>query len=527
MAAALHPPAEARRAAPGRLWHRLPLLELAIGATASLGLAPFGFWPATPAALGLALWHLSGPGPARRAGARALFVGVGYFGAGLAWIVEPFLVDAATYGWMAPFALILMALGGGLFWAVPVWTACRLAASPPARGIAIAAALLVSEWLRGWIFTGFPWAQPGQAWLGSPVAQLAAAGGQLGLTALSLTLAALPVVFLRASGRRAGWAGLAASALLLAGVWAGGAARLAAPDPAPTTIVLRLVQPDADQALKWDPGWAAEFYRRLLAGSAGPTAEGRIPDAVIWPETAVSFLLNEAGPVLPQMAGSAGGAMLLTGMQRAEGARWYNSLVAVSPDGAARPVYDKFHLVPFGEYIPWGDAMARLGITAFAAQNGFGYSPGPGPAVLRIGALPPFQPLICYEAVFPQHLRATASARPEWLLQVTNDAWFGGFSGPWQHLAQARLRAIETGLPLIRVANTGITAAIDARGRVIAGLGLGAQGRIDVTLPGALPPTPWLARGDAPLVAVAALLLLLAALGDKARQPIDGRRHGP
>ncbi|MRX50803.1 apolipoprotein N-acyltransferase [Paracoccus sp. S-4012] len=515
-------------AAPPRVSRlRLTLLELALGAAAALGHAPFDFWPATPVALGLALWHLARAATARQAGLRGLFIGAGYFAVALVWIVEPFLVEPEIHGWMAPFALVFMALGGGLFWAVPVGLAARLVRGWRARAVAMAVLLLVSEWLRGWIFTGFPWAMPGQAWVGTPVAQLAAWGGQLGLTALTLTLAVLPVVLWRPArtGLLGAAPGLAASAVLLSAAWIAGLMRLAAPEAPATGLVLRLVQPNADQALKWDPDWATEFYRRLLQGSAGPTAFGSLPDAVIWPETAVSFLLNDAGPVLPQMAEAAGGAPLLTGMQRHQGGRWFNSLVEVAPDGTATAVYDKFHLVPFGEYIPWGDAVARFGIGAFAAQNGFGYTSGPGPAVLQLDRLPPFQPLICYEAVFPQHLRAPA-ARPEWLLQITNDAWFGQVSGPWQHLAQAQLRAIETGLPLMRVANTGISAAIGPRGRIAAQLGLGVLGRIDAVLPAPLPPTLWYRFGDGPLLALALALLGLTVAADR-RRPIDGTRRSP
>ena len=196
----------------------------------------------------------------------------------------------------------------------------------------------------------------------------------------------------------------------------------------------------------------------------------------------MNFLLNDAEGVLPVLAGSAG-APLVTGIQRREGGRYFNSLVALDAQGRPEAVYDKFHLVPFGEYIPWGDALARFGISAFAAQSGRGYSSGSGPASMQAGKLPPFQPLICYEAIFPQHLRGLDN-RPAWLLQATNDGWFGRFLGPYQHLAQARLRSIESGLPMMRAANTGVSAVIDARGAVRQSLGLGVAGKIDAKLPG-------------------------------------------
>ena len=212
---------------------------------------------------------------------------------------------------------------------------------------------------------------------------------------------------------------------------------------------------------------------------------------------------------------AAAGAPLITGIQRLDGSRFYNSLVTLDAGGQVTGLYDKFHLVPFGEYIPWGDQMARFGISAFAAQQGNGYSSGPGPQVMQIEGLPAFQPLICYEAIFPQHLRGLDS-RPGWLLQITNDSWFGQFSGPYQHLAQARLRALQSGLPLIRVANTGVSAVIDARGGLRDTLGLGEMGVIDAPLPGALPATPWIRWGDWPVVLLMAALLAGCAIRRRA-----------
>ena len=203
--------------------------------------------------------------------------------------------------------------------------------------------------------------------------------------------------------------------------------------------------------------------------------------------------------------------------------RFYNSLALLSRDGGIQTVYDKFHLVPFGEYMPWGDALARIGITAFAAQSGNGYSAGAGPRVLSLPGLPGFQPLICYEAIFPQHLRGL-DERPQWILQITNDGWFGTFSGPYQHLAQARLRAIESGLPLIRAANTGISAVIDAHGQLRQTLALGKTGKIDAQLPGAMAPTLWLRLGPWPVVLIALLALALAFAAPRPVQRGTDRR---
>lgn len=506
------PRAPSPRSGPGGLLRR-PLKAwrlvgfLLLGAVIALGQQPWGLWLLSLLALALALHGSAAALSARATGLRAGLVGTGFFALAMSWITEPFLVQPEIHGWMAPFALILMALGGGAFWAIPGWLAGRLTPPGPRRVGALAALLLIFEWLRGWIFTGLPWAMLGHGWIDTPPAQAAAWVGAIGLSALMLTLAALPAMIWRSDAGR----GRTAAALLLplgllGLVWLAGTARLATPIQ-PRGITLRLVQPDADQALKWDPDWAQIFWDRLLSESAAPPA-GPAPDAVIWPETAVSFLLNNADEALA-VASQAAGAPVLMGIQRAEDRRYFNALIEVAPGGEVVQTYDKFHLVPFGEYIPLGDRLARLGIGAFAAQQGFGYTPGPGPQVLHPQGLPRMQPLICYEAIFPQHIRATEGA--EWLLQVTNDAWFGTFSGPYQHLAQARLRAIESGLPLMRAANTGVTAAIDPLGRVTDWLPLGAVGHIDAALPLPLPRTLWLRLGPWPVL-LAGLLVLLGCV---------------
>ncbi len=310
--------------------------------------------------------------------------------------------------------------------------------------------------------------------------QAAALVGPHLLGLLTLVAALLP-------GSRRLYAVAVAAALVAAG-WGFGAWRLAQPVPArDPAFVVRLVQPDADQREKWQPGMEQVFYERHLALSTAPA--GRRPDATIWSETAVPFLLDRDRALLAESAAAAAPGRLILGIRRvedgAEGPRWFNSLAVLAPDGGTAAVYDKHHLVPFGEYVPLAGVVRRLGLPALTTLTTSGFSAGPGPAVLAVPGVPPFLPLICYEAIFPHGLRAPG-ARPEWLVQVTNDAWFGTASGPYQHLAQARVRAIEQGLPLARAANTGISAMIDPYGRVIASLGLGEAGYVDVELPGAL-----------------------------------------
>jgi len=498
-------------------------LALVAGAMAAAGQAPWSLWPVALAGFGGGIWLVArapAPGPAARLG---LAFGVGHFGLALSWIVEPFLVDAARHGWMAPFALILMAAGFGAFWAAAFAAAARLWAPGPRRVVGLALLLTLAEALRAHLFGGFPWALPGHVWIGLPPAHAAAWVGEHGLTAATLAGVGLAVAGAMALGRGriAGLAGAAgiAALLLLPALWPAGGASAADPG-AP---LLRLVQPNADQRIKWAEGARDALFARLLDASVpGP---GLPPDAVIWPESAVPFLLDDSAPERARIADAAGGAPVLTGIQRSEGWRYFNSLAVIGPDGTVGAVYDKHHLVPFGEFMPAGDLLFdTFGISAFAARLGAGFTAGPGPQTLDLGPLGQVLPLICYEAVFAREIRA-APRRPDWILQVTNDAWFGIHSGPYQHLALARLRAIETGLPVVRVANTGVTALIDGHGRVIEALALGVQGHLDVRLPPALPATPYWRVGDWPVFAL--LLALLVFLRPDARRGIDTARASP
>lgn len=481
------------------------------------------------------------PGQSRSAGAALWWgaAGLGYFALALSWIVEPFLVDIALYGWMAPFALPLMAGGLALFWAaaggLAVWIAARQA---PLLPLAFALTLWLAEGARGLLFTGFPWAELGQMWIGTPLDQSAAYVGGFGLTGLTFLAAALA---LTGPGRAARVLGPLAALSLGLSLWLFGAARLAAPLPEGPGGVLRLVQPHIAQSVKWDPEAAAGHLEKLLRLSALPPQGPARPDLVIWPETAVPYYLDPAltqyladfGPGVPLVAGAQ------TGVQGApppppgaEGEALgpvFNALVVIQPDGQIAQRYDKRHLVPFGEYIPFGDwVWERFGLAAFAAQTGHAYTPGGARALLvfgpRLGAA---LPLICYEVIFPGELHRPLADRGAWILQVTNDAWFGRWSGPYQHLDQARLRAIEQGLPLVRVANTGVSAVVDARGRILQSLPLGAEGVLDAALPGALPPPPFARLGPGPVFA--ALCVLLAVLTLYARLALrlrlDGRRR--
>lgn len=477
-------------------------LAFALGALAALGQAPLGFWWATLAALAGLIWLLRRTTGGRDAFLVGLFAGAGHFGLALNWIVEPFLIDIARHGWMAPFAVLLLSFGLGLFWAGAA-VAARLFANPVLGFVASFTAL---EALRGVIFTGFPWAMLGHVWIGTPLDQVAALGGASLLTLVTLLSAALPVLWR--------WTGLAGSVLILAAALGFGLWRLAQPLPEPRTQTLRLVQPNAEQSAKWEAARAREFLDRLLALTAKDTPA----DLTIWPETAVPYMLEYAPEVADMVVAASEGRPVAVGIQREDGERFYNSLRVLEGGGEETARYDKAHLVPFGEYIPFGDLAYRwFGLRAFAAQAGNTYSAGPGPQVLDLGRFGKVLPLICYEAIFPGDVNA-APERADWMLQITNDAWFGTLTGPFQHFAQARLRAVEQGLPLIRVANTGVTAVVDAHGRVVRALPFGSMAALDTTIPGALPPTPYSRWGELPVL----MLLAGLALAAMARRRITG-----
>ncbi|WP_050928205.1 apolipoprotein N-acyltransferase [Aestuariivita boseongensis] len=479
------------------------LFALLAGALGALGLAPYGIWPATLVSLAGAFILFDRADSPRQAALTGWAFGTGYFALALLWIVEPFLVEPEIYGWMAPFALVFMAAGLALFWAVGFLVAAR--AREGMRLLTLITALAVAELARAYVLTGFPWAGFAQIWVGhGPDLLLATIGPHgLGLITLFAGLALARAI--------AGQGALPVRLLGLLPVAAvlgfGFVLAASLPPVAEGAKVVRLVQPNARQDQKWDPEMIPVFLNRNLTF----TAQTPRPDLIVWPETSVPTLMEYGGPIFEEMSAAAQGTPVIAGVQRREGARLYNSAFLL--DGATpTQIYDKHHLVPFGEYIPLGDLAARFGLFGFAARDGQGFSSGSGPRLMDLGDLGRALPLICYEAVFPQ-LSRTAD-RPDMLIQITNDGWFGQHSGPYQHLAQARMRAIEQGLPMIRVANTGISAMIDPYGRITHSLGLGEAGYLDAPLPQALPKTLYARSGDWPMLG----LLILASLGLVAMQ---------
>lgn len=449
--------------------------------------------------------------PLRSAFLMGWLAGLGYFGVSTWWIAEPFLVDVAIHGWMAPFAVVLMGGGLALFWGLGGLVYRALRPRSAWKPIVFAGVFAGLEWLRGHILTGFPWNLPGETWrAGSAPSQAAALVGAYGLTWITLAIASAPAV-LMLPVRRLAQAGLmVAAGIGLTVLYAGGAGRLAAaprPAYAPDAPVIRVVQANIDQKEKWKPenlDAVVTAYEQLTARPAAAR-----PDIVIWPEGALPAVIDDliapGSPYAPRLRDVVtSGQTLLMGANRVEpdgkgGWRYFNTLVAFRREDQVLQVggyYDKYRLVPFGEFLPLGDLAGRLGIRALVHMPE-DFSGGPPPRPLVVPGVPPVQVLICYEALFPG-LAADGGGRPAWILNVSNDAWFGRTSGPWQHLNIASYRAIEQGLPMVRSTPTGVSAVIDPQGRIVPGtrLGLDAFGVIDARLPTPAPATLYSRAGD-------------------------------
>jgi apolipoprotein N-acyltransferase len=477
-------------------WRRLAAAAL-LGGLATLAVPPADLIPVLLVAFPGLIWLLDGVETKKGAFALGWFFGFGHHLLGLYWISAALFTDIERFWWALPLSAvglpILLAMFSGGATLTFHMLRRRGFGIGLGRPLLFAACWCLWEWLRGHVFTGFPWNLIGYGWVGVlPMLQTVSLVGIYGLTLVTVLVASLPAALPdRDTTPRLAWAGVAAGLALLAVLGGWGAWRLAgAVDEPVPGVRLRLVQAAIDQRLKWAPAERVQNFQNHLALSAAPPADPSAPppNVIIWPETAVPFFVEEDARVRQAMASVIPpGGLLITGAPRttvgADGERrYFNGMVAVDGSGAAVADYDKFHLVPFGEYMP---LRQWLPVGAIAG-NGAEFSAGPGPRTLdlegRVAGLPSFSPLICYESIFPGAVVDTAD-RPHWLLNLTNDAWYGRTAGPHQHFAINQVRAVEEGLPLVRVANTGISGVVDSYGRVQQLLGLGERGFIDTTLP--------------------------------------------
>lgn len=476
------------------VWQRRILIAV-LGGFAALGQAPFGWWWAT--VLSLSIWMVLAEGvtSGRRGFGLGFWFGFGYFAIALRWIISPFLVDPVSHGWMAPFAIVLMASGGGLFWGLVTSVATRFW---PASLAALIVLVTAAETIRSLILTGFPWALLGHVWVDTPVAQLASWGGPHFLTVLTMLAAASLVWIVRER-----WMAVSIPVLML-GLGLLKSGEVVSSDLGAEPQIVRLIQPNAPQDEKWDADRKWTYLDRMLEF----TNDGDVPDLVVWPETALTTLLEYSELILAEMSVVARGATLVTGVNQRQNGRFYNSFLVMDGNGVLTDIYQKSHLVPFGEFTPGGEWLKRLGLPGYAASDGQAFTPGSGDHLVNIRGIGPARALICYEGIFAEEI-SVGDERPRLLVLITNDAWFGNGAGPAQHLAQAQLRAIEQGLPMVRVANTGISAMIDPFGRITGQIALNTAGYLDVELPGSRPQTTYQRFGDTPVV----ILLCLALAG--------------
>lgn len=499
------------------LWQRRGVAVLA-GAAATLGHAPFQIVPAYIAAIVVLVWLLDAARtrakPISAAFGVGFWFGLGHFTTGLYWISSAFLVDSDSWGpiWGAP-ATLALASGMALFWAAGCALAASLWTRDARRIFVFAAGLFVAEWIRGHVFGGFPWLLAGYVWTpGEPVSQLASVLGIYGLTYLTFLLSAAPAVIAdrqASAGRR--FAPALVAALALGMIWGWGAQRIAAApiEPPGAAAIVRVTDSGLSQAEKWryrpDQEWRV-LARYLRA--TGSQEESRA-SVVIWPEGAIptlNFFMLDNPQFLQAVARGLGDRALIAGMTRCEprpacdafmqgrgsgdALRLYNSAAIIDGvSGAPRvseQIYDKNRLVPFGEFIPLWSLVSQLNIAPLQ-RIGAGFEAGAPPTRLVIPEAPPAIVLICYEAIFPG-LTPRGEERPGWIVNVTNDAWFGNGTGPWQHYAMSRYRSIEEGLPMARAAAGGVSAIVDSFGREVRATAR-RGGFAEAQLPPALPQT--------------------------------------
>lgn len=504
-------------------WKRRAI-AFAAGAVSVLALAPFNLWPILFLTFPVLVWMIDGSSAGRLDGAVAAasagwWFGFGYFLAGLYWIGNAFLVDAKTFGWLLPFAVAAMPAGLAIFTALGTLTARVLWVKGPVRILSLAVALTAAEWLRGHVLTGFPWNSFGYALTGSlPLAQASGILGLWGMTLLAVAIFASPATLADdVSNLRRRILPLGCAIATLAILAAYGSVRLAR---TPTTYVdniqLRLIQPNLQHDQKFNYALRHQVMSHYLALSQRSTIQNasgmRGVTHLIWPESAFPFFLSREPAALAQIADLlpeqsvliTGGVRPADEFPQSGTVRAYNSIYVVGHNGAILQVYDKVHLVPFGEYLPFQETLEKLGFMQLTKVRG-GFLSGDRHRTFTLERTPRFLPLICYEIVFPGVV-VPRGERPAWVLNVTNDGWFGISTGPHQHLQQARVRAIEEGLPLVRAANTGISAVVDPVGRIVASLPLGSEGVLDARLPRPVS-APFYARyGDS-------IALLLGGLG--------------
>lgn len=475
-------------------WRRA-LVAFAAGAVAVLAQAPYDFPAACFLSFPILVWLLDGaagdeawglPGRLARSFAVGWWFGFGYFIAGLWWVGNALLVDAENFAWAVPLAVAGLPALLAVFYGIATAVSRLFWTDGLGRIAALAFGFGLAEWLRNFVLTGFPWNAIGAAAMPTPLMmQSSAVIGVAGMNAAAVFVFAAPAL-LASRGRV--WPGLAAALALVALHLGFGYHRLAAADQASATRVLsvRIVQPAIDQSQKWNPQIRTEILETHLRLTQAPPEAGSQPALVLWPETAFPYLLTERSDALAAIGAALGpSGRLMLGAVRGEGEpsaqRYYNSVALIDTEGQIVDAADKVHLVPFGEYLPFEETLARIGLTKIV-ETPISFSAGATRRIIEVQDGVRALPLICYEVIFPS-LAAADAANADIIVNVTNDAWFGDTPGPLQHFRQAQLLAVQTGLPLVRAANNGVSGAVDPFGRVIDALALDVRAHVDIGVP--------------------------------------------
>lgn len=491
------------------------LLSLTGGWLAAFSMPPAGLWPCLFAGLSILFYQWFQAKNYRSAFFHGYLFGIGYFTTGLWWIGNALLVEGNDFWWVWPISVIglpaLLSFFTALFLSITKIFHRQVRLS---TWIGFAAFLTLSEWTRGTIMTGFPWNLYGYAWSNVPqILQSVSVFGAYGLTFLTAVIASAPgFLYLARRDRLRRAATLAITCLIAASLYGYGTWRLTHETAFNEDVVVRVVQPNIEQSLKWDQSLIIPHFEKHLGLSAKEKTDRTL--LIVWPETAIPPVLidhPDARDRIEFLLSSQGGgeAYLLTGAllhnQDERGSRYYNALIAYDKKADIRAVYAKTHLVPFGEFIPFQEWIPLKPVVQFQ-----GFERGNGPTTYNVGTAPAFSPLICYEVIFSGHA-TDRKARPDMITVVTNDGWYGDSAGPYQHFFQVRIRAIEEGLPAVRSANTGISGIIDPYGRVVAKSELFEETALDASLPLPLPPTLFAYAGNGLWLAVLISIILAAA----------------
>jgi len=478
-------------------WRRALVAFLA-GALAVLAQAPYDFFAVCFVSFPVLVWLIDGatgePSDGwlkrlRPAFAIGWWFGFGYFLAGLWWIGEALLVEADSFAWALPFAVIGIPLALAFFYGFATTVARLFWSSDIGRIAALAFGFGLAEWLRGFLFTGFPWNAVGYAAMPVPLLmQSVSVTGMVGMNALAVFVFALPALIV---ARRHLFLGAALLVVLVAAHAGFGYLRLTqVVESASQSLDVRIVQPNVDLSEKWDASVRDRIFSGMMALSSKAPEPGHAkPQLIIWPETSVPFLFTERPEALSAIGNMlSDGQMLIAGIVREEGGatpgadtRYYNSVVAINDRGEIVDAVDKVHLVPFGEYLPFSGLLRLFGVEQLVAGPMTFSAGNDRHSILVPGGIRAL-PFICYEVIFPD-LVAVDAASTQLIVNVTNDAWFGDTPGPYQHFRQAQVRAVENGLPLLRAANNGISAVVDPNGRIVDALAINVRGAMDVHVP--------------------------------------------